>query len=376
MQFIALNWLVYNLTNSERALGIMSLATFISFLPASLVGGSLADTYPKRKILLIINSVMIFPPIAIAIVIWLGVIQVWHVILLAFIAGGLGGIMMPTMMSFIVELTGKKELARAVPLNSFMFNLSRLLGPAIGGAIIAKWGEAWAFFINGASYLATVIALGVMVIEPVKTKKITNTVQHLKEGISYISKYGRVKILLSILAVSVFFCFPIITLLPVFAKKVFGQGAREYGFLLSMWSSGAIVGGIVTSSIVGKISKVKLMLIGGFLFPFLLILFSQIGIYSVAVGILFAAGLVYISQFSMLNTLVQLLVKDDFRGRVMSIYTIVFQSSLRFGGFVGAFFAQEFGAPITVTCMALFPILYLTAINILKPNFRKAGEGE
>ena len=320
MQFIALNWLVYNLTNSERALGIMSLATFISFLPASLVGGSLADTYPKRKILLIINSVMIFPPIAIAIVIWLGVIQVWHVILLAFIAGGLGGIMMPTMMSFIVELTGKKELARAVPLNSFMFNLSRLLGPAIGGAIIAKWGEAWAFFINGASYLATVIALGVMVIEPVKTKKITNTVQHLKEGISYISKYGRVKILLSILAVSVFFCFPIITLLPVFAKKVFGQGAREYGFLLSMWSSGAIVGGIVTSSIVGKISKVKLMLIGGFLFPFLLILFSQIGIYSVAVGILFAAGLVYISQFSMLNTLVQLLVKDDFRGRVMSIY--------------------------------------------------------
>jgi len=370
MQAIAQNWLIYTLTNSARILGLLSLCTFVSFVPANLIGGSLADRYPKRTIIIITQTIMIFPPLGITLLLWLNAIRPWHVILLATIAEALQGLTMPVIQSFIIELTGREELPKAIPLNSMMFNIARMIGPALSGVLIAKYGSAVAFLLNAISFLVVIAALLMMRLPAQEAKK-ANVFSHMKEGFKYAQNERLIIIILSMLGVSSMFCLSSTTLMPVFARDIFKSGSKGYGFIMSMLSTGAILGGITISLLAARFNRGKLIISGGLLYPTLLIFFALTKFYSLALLFIFFAGFFYVAQFTMMNTTVQLEVKDDLRGRVMSLYTLIFNSAMRLGGFIAGFLAQSIGAPLTVILMAFVAISYIILICELAPNLKR-----
>ncbi|MGB9561801.1 MAG: MFS transporter [bacterium] len=361
MQIIALNWLVYILTNSPKSLGFMSLLTFFISIPVALLGGSLADRYPKRNLIMTTQAIMIFPPILVSILIWTGAVKVWEVILLAVISEAVQGLTMPIIQSFIIEITGRDELPRAIPLNSMMFNLARMVGPALSGIIIAKYNIALAFFFNGISFIFVVVALMLM-----KVNSTNHTappiIAHLRDAFGYALKNKTILIILSLLFVSSTFALSTTTIIPVFAKDIFNSGPKGYGFFMSLLSLGAILGGILTAFLSNKVKRNMLLILGGVAYPLMLFLFSFMKSYHMALFLFALSGLFYVSQFSTMNTIIQLETPDERRGRVMSLYTTIFNSSMRIGGFVAGYLASYTGAPMALRLMALIPIIYIVFV--------------
>jgi MFS family permease len=373
MQRIALPWFVYQITGSKLMLGLVSATTHVPVLLLSLVGGVTADRYPKRYVLVCTQTVMMLC----ALVLWgciiTDLITMPIIFAAAFISGIASALDVPARQSFVVEMVGKEDLMNAIALNSSMFSTARILGPSIGGIIIASLGVAPCFLLNGLSYLAIIVALLLMTVPPRTANGVSQSVWHdVLQGLRYASREPVVRTVLILIGVSTIFGTPYQVLLPVFAKDVLKVGAQGLGFMLATNGIGAAVIALGLASLGDFPRKGALTLGSAFVTVLALVMFSvshQMALSLVCLAVVGGAMTIY---RAMCNTLLQTIAPDDLRGRVMSLFSLGFLGLSPFGSMQAGFVAQYLGAPMAVGIGAAVMGLSALAVLLAVPRMRAA----
>ncbi len=350
MQQIAMNWLVYRLTHSALLLGIVGFTSRIpTFLLASLAG-VLADRWNRHRILVSTQTLSMIQAMILAILVLTGTIAVWHIILLSLFLGLINALDIPTRQSFVVEMIEKKEdLGNAIALNSSMVNGARLLGPSLAGILIAALGEGMCFLLNGISFIAVILALLAMEIKP-KQREIQSSevFQGLKEGFSYAFGFAPIRSVLLLLALVSLMGMPFTVLMPIFAEKILNGGAQALGFLMGATGVGAIIGSIYLASRRSVLGLGRIIVISSSLFGIGLIAFSLSRLFWLSLLMMLLTGFGMMVEMASSNTVLQTIVEEDKRGRVMSFYTMAFMGMVPFGSLLAGSLANSIGAPKTV----------------------------
>lgn len=396
MQNMAEQVLVYRLTGSAEALGILNFMSLIPFIPLALIGGSITDRFSKKKIIITTQILLMLQAFMLSFLVLSGMIQVWHVYLLALVLGMVNAVDVPARQAFTVEMVeGKEDLTNAIGLNSAMFNGARAIGPAMAGLAVAVTGEGMAFLINGLSFVAVLASLFAMRNLPkVGSTRIEqkDMVKHIQEGLRFIGSRRELFFLVSLVAVSAFLSMPYNTLMPVFATKVLGASAQPVvqficktgpfplhcqtpqalplGALMTVIGIGALIGALVVASLPDSAHRGKLLTIGNLAFPALLLFFSVSRSFLVSILILLLVGISFVWQNALANTLLQLVTPDELRGRVMSVYSLAFQTSVKIGGLQAGFMADWVSAPFSVGLGALISLFYGIYVAFRVPEVR------
>lgn len=383
MQGIALSWLTYRLTNSTLLLGLVGFAGQIPSLFVTPIAGVIIDRWYKRRILIITQIFAMLQAFVLAVLVLTNNIQVWHIVFLSIFLGVINAFDMPARQSFVVDMVEKKEdLGNAIALNSSMFNGARLAGPSIAGILVASVGEGICFFINGLSYIFVIAALFAMKIKEVKKKiKKSHVIQELKEGFSYAFGFKPIRYILLLVMVLSMMGMSYAVLMPVFAKEILHGGAKTLGFLVGASGTGALMGALYLASRKTVVGLPKVIAAGSAIFGTALILFSFSQNYYLSLMLMLLSGFGMMVQMASSNTVLQTILDDDKRGRVMSFYTLSFMGMAPFGSLLAGFLASRIGAPNTimiggVSCV-LGALLFLTKLkNINKtihPIYVKIG---
>ncbi len=371
MQVIAQGWLVYQLTHSDLALGIVGFAAAVPALIVSPWGGVVVDRVPKRTLLIITQASAMLLAFILAALSFANVVQEWHIILLA---GGLGLVNAfdgPGRQAFVVEMVGRDDLPNAIALNSLMVNSARVIGPALGGILLAVVGAAWCFTINGISFLAVIIGLWAMQIKPHQPLHLIESPwKQLVSGIQYASKQIDLGGLLLLSLVFSIFGISYATVLPAFVEQVLHQGADAYGWVNAAIGFGAVTGAFMIANQHGGSWRGLWLVIAGIAFPIVLGAFAFMPIYSVSLILAFGLGVGFMVQFTMINTLLQTRVEDQLRGRVMALYTLTFFGFAPLGNLAIGVLAQSIGLSDSILIFAMLS-LALTLIVLRKiPQIR------
>jgi MFS family permease len=350
MQRIALGWLVYRLTNSAFLLGLVGFAGQIPTFLLAPFAGVLADRHNRHRILILTQTLAMIQAMVLSFLVLFHLIEIWHVIVLSIVLGIINAFDMPTRQSFMVEMVEeKKDLGNAIALNSSMVNSARLLGPSAAGILIAALGEGTCFLINAISYMAVIVSLFLMKIEKKKVKPRNSKVwQELKEGFQYASNFTPIRDILLIFALVNLVGMPYMVLMPVFAKDVLHGGPSALGFLMGSTGLGALGGALYLASKKSVLGLGKNIPIAAITFGLALIIFSFSRLLFFSLGLMLLAGIGQMILMASSNTLLQTLVDDDKRGRVMSFYTMAFMGATPVGSLIAGFLASKIGAPWTV----------------------------
>jgi MFS family permease len=331
MQIVAQGWVVYELTDSPLMLGLVNFAALLPVLPVSLLAGVLSDRLPRRKLIIATESVLMLQALIMAALILLNIIQVWHVIVLSFILGTASALEQPARLAFVVDVVGKDDLSNAVALNSSGYNTARIIGPAFAGIIIAAIGEAACFFINGITYLAVILALVAIRLsrEPPKKDRL-HVVASLKDGFNYMKDSRIIIGLLFIVSVASFLTIPYVALMPAIARDNLQTGPDGLGFLLTAVGVGAILGAMIVANLnSGK--RGKWLIVANILGPVSLIYFSLSGSFRISLLLVALVGAFNAIRLTLANSLIQLNTSDEYHGRVMSIFNLLFNGMSRVG---------------------------------------------
>jgi MFS family permease len=354
MQIVAQNWLVLSLTGSAFYLGLDAFLQQLPIILFTLIGGVFADRYDKRKTLLMSQYIQMATSGTLAVLMYLHVVQIWHILALSFVTGlaqSFGG---PAYQSLLPMLVDKKDLPNAVALNSIQFNLARVLGPLLFAATLAGFIKSGynepqamnaAFALNSASFLIvvyTLMSLHVKHVPPTGTKKMK---EELKGGFHYVTNHGSLVALIVLAATTTFLGFAILTFLPAFAQKVFHADASTYSRLMAFSGAGSICGALVVAWL-GKFPRMGLTaLLMQAIYGLLILAFANSNLLWLSSLLLFFTGAALMMVFSTVTSLVQLIAPDNMRGRVMSIYMVAFRGGMPLGSLASGFFAQKIGTP-------------------------------
>lgn len=372
MQFTAQGYLVYQLTGSPAYLGYVGFANGIPFWIFSLIGGVASDRISRRKLLIITQTIPMVLAFILAALVFTDVVQPWHIIVLAFLLGINNAFDAPARQSFISELVAREYLGNGIALNASMFNLATAVGPAIAGLAYATLGPAWCFTINGISYLAVIIALAMMRFKPfVAPKRTQSTFSDVKEGLSYVLHNKTIMLLIGMLGVTSLFGMSYATLIPAWAVEVLKGDATTNGWLQSVRGIGALVASLIIASLGTSAKRGQLLTIGSFLFPALLIVFSFIRSIPLALIVLLGVGWAFMTFINLANNLVQHIVPDHLRGRVMSIYALIFLGMMPIGSMLGGLLAEVFGTPVAVLASASVALMFAVILYVGAPFIRK-----
>jgi MFS family permease len=347
MQSIAQPWLAYKLTDSPFLLSLVGALQFLPLIFLSLFAGVLLDRFPKRTILVITQSCSLIIALIPAILVWTGHIQYWHILILAFLIGIINSIDMPARQSFVVEIVGRENTMNAVGLTSATFNTARIIGPAVAGIIMGTAGIGWCFFINSMSYGALLVALIFIKPEfiPQHRLKPRNIFSEIGEGLRYVRDNENISRTLIMVGIVATFSINFQVLVPVFTKMVLNGGEAGFGFMMSCVGAGSLCGalGVATMSKNGprKFNLQVMPVIAGAMLVLTGIIANSFIIYAAC---LFLSGFFFVSFSSSSNSNVQISASSQYRGRVMSIYTLVFSGSVPFGSLYTGFFTGHFGA--------------------------------
>jgi len=354
MQQTAMMWFVYDRTNSKLLLGVVAALGSAPMLFSSVWGGSLADLYPKRSILVLTQSAQMLCAFLLAAGVWLGFATPAFIMVVAAFNGTAMGFDMPARQAFTVEMTSREDLLNAISLNSSIVNGARVVGPSIAGLMIAAVGVAMCFFLNGLSFIAVIAGLLLMRLPPFKRKiEIVSAGEHAWEGIVYSMRHPRVRTILGLfLAVGVF-GWSYAVLMPAFARDVLGRGANGYGVLMSASGTGAFVGALMVATYGHLFAPRKLALGGVWLFSAAMLAFSFTRSFSLALLFLFAAGFGMLLFFSTSNTLLQTIVPDEMRGRVMGVWSLVFGAMIPLGSLEAGAVAHWLGTALAIAFGAI-----------------------
>jgi len=351
IQRIAMPWLVYHLTGSVVLLGVVGFAGQIpTFLLAS-YAGVITDRRNRYHILITTQILAMIQALTLALLFFLGVIQVWHILALSVMLGLINAFDMPARQSFVIEMVEKKEdLGNAIALNSSMVNGARLLGPSIAGVLIAATGEGVCFLINGLSYLVVIASLLYMKVTPrVINKKSARFLQELKEGFHYTFGFAPIKSIILLLALVSLMGMPYSVLMPVFAKEILHGDSHTFGFLMGASGLGAISGAMYLASRKNAAGLERVIPMAAAAFGLGLIAFSQSRLFWVSMIMMVLTGLGMMLTMASSNTIIQTVVDDSKRGRVMSFYAMAFMGTVPFGSLFAGGMAKVVGAPLTLT---------------------------
>lgn len=353
MQSVALGWLVLRLTNSPALLGLVAAASSLPVLLLSLNAGALVDQVSKHRLLLATQVVAMLFTAVLAGLTLAGVVQVWHVLALAALLGVVNAFDAPARQSFTVEMVGREDLLNAIALNASIFNAARTLGPALAGVIVVLIGEGPAFALNAASYLFVIAGLLLMRLPPYRPASGRRGGQ-LREGLAYIAGEPRVRALLLQAAAISLFCFVQIPLLPYFARDIFGAGAGGLGALSAASGLGALTAALMLAQLGDRVPRGRLLVGAALAYPAVLIAFTATRSLPVALVLLALAGWAGVTTMALTNTLIQSIVPDGLRGRVMSVFTLLLMGASPMGGMAAGVIAELVGSvPLVVAASAL-----------------------
>ncbi len=350
MQQIAMSWLVYHLTNSAFVLGLAGFLAQISAFLLAPFTGVLCDRWNRHRILIVTQSLAMLQSFALAFLTLTGLVTVNQILLLALFLGSVNAFDMPARQAFVVDMVEKREdLGNAIALNSFLFNGARLVGPSIGGILISFLGEGICFLLNGISFFAVIIALlNMKVALPKAETEYSHILKGLKEGFSYALGFAPLRYILIFVGWISLVTMANSTLMPVFAKDILHGGAQSLGFLMASLGVGALIGALYLASRKTVLGLGKTITIASGVMGIGLISFSLSRSLPVSLFLLLFVGLGMIVHMASSNTLLQTMVDDDKRGRVMSFYTMSFMGMSTFGSLLGGSLASTIGAPITL----------------------------
>ncbi len=383
MQQIAMNWLVYRLSHSALLLGVVGFTSRIpTFLLASFAG-VLADRWNRHRILVITQTLSMIQAILFAVLVLTDTIAIWHVVVLSLSLGFINALDIPTRQSFVVDMIERREdLGNAIALNSSMVNGARLIGPSIAGVLIALLGEGLCFLLNGLSFIAVIWALLAMKITPQKKEIRQSRFFHgLKEGFSYAFGFAPIRSLLLLLALVSLMGMPYTVLMPIFAEKILGGGPQTLGFLLGAVGVGALAGTFYLASRRTVLGLGMIIVVATILFGIGLIAFSLSRFFWLSSIFMLLTGCGMIVQMASTNTILQTMVEEDKRGRVMSFYTMAFMGMVPFGSLLSGTLADWIGAPWTIrlggiACLlgsAWFGWRLPSLRNMVRPIYTKKG---
>jgi len=352
MQTVAEAWLIYRLTGSSVLLGLLGFVGQIPIFLLSPLAGLVADRWPRRRVVIGTQTISMLLAFTLAALTLSGQIRkgnVWEIIVLATLLGTVNAFDVPARQSFLIEMVGRENLLNAIALNSSMFNGARVAGPAIAAALVAVVGEGWCFLLNGLSYLAVIAGLFMMRIE--KTAPAHDgaaPLERLREGFRFARHTKPIRALLILLAVVSFMALPFSVLIPIFAVKILHGGVNAYGWLMGAVGFGAMLGALAIAmrqQLRGLGSLVAYSAVG---LGVSLVLFSASRWFLVSFAFLIICGFTMMMQLTSTNTLIQAMVPEQLRGRVMAMYSMMFLGMTPLGSLLAGTLADHIGAPVTV----------------------------
>src|SRR5713101_3752698 len=357
MQTIGQAWLVLELTHSAWLLGVVGALQFLPVMLLSLFGGVLADRLPKRKVLLFTQSFAMLQAVLLWALVASGQVQIWHVLVLAALLGLTNSLDMPTRQAFVVEMVGREDLTNAIALNSSLFNMARIVGPGIGGLIIAWLGVAPLFLLNAISFIAVIIGLALIDMNhlyalarrpnvSLDTVK-QSTLQSLREGLVYVIRTPSVLLIIAVVGIISLFGINFNVILPLFATDVLHAGPEGFGFISAAFGLGSLFSALWLAWGNNKPS-IRQLLIGALAFCVLEILFAISHMYMLSLVLIAAVGFSQIAFSATANTTLQTVSPDHLRGRVMSVYMLVFAGTVPLGNLFTGGIAHLFSAPISL----------------------------
>ncbi len=371
MQTFAQAWLVYSMTNSAFLLGVDGFLSTGPILLFSLFGGVIADRVARRKIMLLSQYLQMSFALILAILIYLHQIKVWHIFVMSFLTGSTQSFSGPAYASLLPLLVKREDVPNAIAMNSMQFNLARVIGPALGGVVFALWGPASCFSLNALSFVAVIIALSIIRIPPVHEQSRQQGIMHeMKEGFRFVTTRRSLLLLTFLAFAGTFFGMPLFTMLPVVAKKTFGLGPQGLSLLQADYGIGSVVGALFVATSAYAMNKGKIALLMQLVFAFCLGIFGLSRNLTTSVIIAFIAGACIVGVVALYSSLVQLMISDAMRGRVMSIFMLAFRGGMPLGNLVAGYVAQKWSISLALAvngailaAVALFFILKGTDLD-------------
>jgi MFS family permease len=373
MQSVAQSWLVYRLTGSVLLLGLIAFASQIPVFLIAPLGGATADRYDRQKILVFTQSWAMLTAFALSILTLTGLVEVWHLFIFAVSFGLANAFDIPTRQAFVVDMVGREDLLNAIALNSTMFNGARIVGPAIAGILVAVVGEGWCFFGNAVSYLGVITGLLLMKITPQARERKGSTLANIIEGFTFVAKTGPIRGLLLLLGLVSLMGMPYAVLMPIFADKILGGGSETLGYLMGASGLGALSAALVLASRKEVFGLGRWVGIASAGLGVSLILFSFSTYFYLSLLLLIPVGFSMMTQMSSSNTLIQAMVPDELRGRVMSVYSMMFMGMAPLGALLAGTLAGIFGAPTTVAIGGLVCLLGGLIFRVRMRKYRDEG---
>ncbi len=372
MQIIAQGWLVYQLTRSEAALGIVGFAAAIPALLISPWAGVVVDRTHKRNLLLITQTAAMLLALILAALTFTGVVQVWHVVLLAIGIGAVNAFDGPARQAFVVEMVGREDMPNAIALNSMTFNTARVVGPAFGGILLATVGAAWCFLFNGLSFLAVIGSLLLMRIawDPA-FKEGQSPLEQFKSGLRYVRGQRELRGLLMLALVFSTFGISYSTVLPAYVDRVLNVGAQVFGLLTAASGIGAVTGAFLVAKYGDRGKRGLWLFTAAMGFPVVLTLFAlNTNLYG-ALLLALLLGIGFMLQFTLINTLLQTHVADNMRGRVLSLYTLTFFGFTPFGNLAVGALSEATSLSLALTLTAAITLVASAAVFWKVPELRR-----
>jgi MFS family permease len=364
MQIVAQGWLIYRLSNSPWLLALDQFLGSIPIFLFTLVGGVIADRIDRRYVLLGSQYVQMSCASVLTLLVAFGIVQVWHILTLSFVAGFAQAFGGPAYQALVPTLVEKDDMPNAIALNSIQFNVAVTIGPALGGIALAKLGERWCFGLNALSFAAPIVALYLLKARFLPQKTTESIFASMKQGIRFVRKQGAMEALMVLAFLLTFLSMPMRTFFPVFTKDIFHRGPETYAMFLSVMGVGSIVGSLIMAAAgnmkhKGRVALTMIVCLGGGIAGFSLsthLVLSYV--------LLFLAGISMISVFTTVNSLVQLITTNEMRGRVMSVYNFAFRGGMPIGNLVAGRLVLVFSAPVVLgvnglllVCLGLYFLL-------------------
>ena len=370
MQSVAQSWLVYRLTGSALLLGSVGFASQVPVFLFAPLGGITADRVNRRHIVIGTQVASMLLAFILAALTLLHRVQVWHVFILASLLGVVNAFDIPGRQSFLVDMVGKDDLMNAIALNSSMFNGARVIGPAIAGILVAKIGEGWCFFANAVSYIAVIIGLLLMKVLSPARASMASPLEHMLEGFRFVNRTAPIRALLLLLGIVSLVGMPYVVLMPIFADKILHGGARGLGILMGSTGVGALLGALTLAfrqGVKGLGRWVAWCCAG---FGASLIVFALSHSFWLSVVLLLPVGYTMMLQMACSNTLIQVMVPDALRGRVMAVYSMMFMGMAPIGALLGGAFADRLGAQMAVGIGGLASVAGACWFGLQLPKIR------
>jgi MFS family permease len=371
MQTTAQGFLIFQLTNSPAYLGYVAFASGFPSWLFTLYGGVIADRIPRRKLLIITQTSMLILAFLQAGLVFSGLIQPWHILVLAFFLGIANAFDAPARQSFVIEMVDRKDLTNAIALNSIMFNMATVVGPAVAGFTYYLLGPAWCFAINGISFIAVIFALTLMKLQPafVSTSS-ANALAQLKEGLQFTSRNPTIMGMLFLIGTVSLFANGIMALIPAWSVNILHGDASTNGLLLSARGFGSMAGGLMIAWMSRYHIRGKVLSIASLILPICIAIFSFVVWQPASMLFLAGTGLCFMLVLNNANALMQTTLPDEMRGRGMSIFTLIFFGTVPIGSLIAGQMAETLSEPVTVLILAVCLAVSSMFIWIRIPGLR------